>query len=141
MRMRAERARGLFEAARVARLGTVGSDGEPHLVPVTFALDGDTVATAVDHKPKTTMDLRRLRDIRANPHVCLLADHYEDDDWTRLWWVRADGRARIVEDTDERALPVEWLVEKYVQYRERPPAGPVILIRIDRWSGWSYGPE
>jgi PPOX class probable F420-dependent enzyme len=121
----------------VARLATVGENGSPHLVPVTFAVDDDTVVTAVDRKPKTTTDLRRLRHIRANPRVCLLVDHYEDD-WTRLWWVRADGRAAIVDDADERASAVEPLIGKYAQYRDQPPTGPAILIQIDRWSGWSY---
>ncbi|MEV4296793.1 TIGR03668 family PPOX class F420-dependent oxidoreductase [Microbispora rosea] len=137
-----ERARELFSAARVARLATAGAEGAPRLVPVTFALlrDGGkgTVVTAVDHKPKATTDLRRLRDIRDDPRVCLLADHYEDD-WERLWWVRADGHARVVEGGDERERAVAWLVRKYAQYRERPPAGPAILVRVERWSGWSYG--
>ncbi|MGI5153882.1 TIGR03668 family PPOX class F420-dependent oxidoreductase [Microbispora sp. CA-102843] len=142
------RARELFADARVARLATAGAGGAPRLVPVTFALvvgdevvrgdDEGTVVTAVDHKPKATTDLRRLRDIRDNPRVCLLADHYEDD-WERLWWVRADGHARVVEGGDERERAVAWLVRKYAQYRERPPAGPAILIRVDRWSGWSSG--
>ncbi|WP_328855164.1 TIGR03668 family PPOX class F420-dependent oxidoreductase [Microbispora hainanensis] len=142
MRVPEERARKLFEQARVARLATVGAGGAPRLVPVTFAVlpDGEkgTVVTAVDHKPKTTTDLRRLRDIRGNPRVCLLADHYEDD-WERLWWVRADGHARVVEGGDERERAVAWLVRKYAQYRDRPPAGPAILVRVERWSGWSYG--
>ncbi|MBE3010698.1 TIGR03668 family PPOX class F420-dependent oxidoreductase [Microbispora sp. NEAU-D428] len=136
------RARELFAAARVARLATAGAEGAPRLVPVTFAVlrDGekDTVVTAVDHKPKATTDLRRLRDIRDNPRVCLLADHYEDD-WERLWWVRADGHAHVVEGGAERERAVAWLVRKYAQYRERPPAGPAILVRVERWSGWSYG--
>ncbi|GLX08388.1 TIGR03668 family PPOX class F420-dependent oxidoreductase [Microbispora sp. NBRC 16548] len=136
------RARELFAAAPVARLATAAVGGAPRLVPVTFAVlrDGekDTVVTAVDHKPKATTDLRRLRDIRDDPRVCLLADHYEDD-WERLWWVRADGHARVVEGGDERERAVAWLVRKYAQYRERPPAGPAILVRVERWSGWSYG--
>ncbi|WP_432934682.1 TIGR03668 family PPOX class F420-dependent oxidoreductase [Microbispora sp. CA-135349] len=99
-----------------------------------------TVVTAVDHKPKSTTDLRRLRDIRDNPRVCLLADHYEDD-WERLWWVRADGHARVVEGGPEREQAVAWLVRRYAQYRERPPAGPAVLVRVDRWSGWSYAAE
>ncbi|MEV7805230.1 TIGR03668 family PPOX class F420-dependent oxidoreductase [Microbispora sp. NPDC088329] len=99
-----------------------------------------TVVTAVDHKPKSATDLRRLRDIRDNPRVCLLADHYEDD-WERLWWVRADGHARVVEGGPERERAVAWLVRKYAQYRERPPAGPAILVRVERWSGWSYAAE
>ncbi|MBP2708137.1 TIGR03668 family PPOX class F420-dependent oxidoreductase [Microbispora sp. RL4-1S] len=139
--MPAERARELFAAVRVARLATASRDGVPRLVPVTFAFADEaglgTIVTAVDHKPKSTSDLRRLRDIAANPAVCLLADHYEDD-WERLWWARADGRARVVETGEDRDLAVERLVNRYAQYRERPPAGPAILVRVDRWSGWSY---
>ncbi|KAA9373720.1 TIGR03668 family PPOX class F420-dependent oxidoreductase [Microbispora cellulosiformans] len=139
------RARELFAAARVARLATAGAEGAPRLVPVTFATayasevtgSRDVVVTAVDHKPKSTADLRRLRDIRDDPRVCLLADHYEED-WERLWWVRADGRARVVESGPARDRAVAWLAAKYAQYRERPPAGPAILVEIDRWSGWSY---
>ena len=72
-------ARVRFAGARVARLATTGSDGQPHLVPITFAVDGDLICTAVDYKPKTTPNLRRLRNIQQNPRVALLADHYADD--------------------------------------------------------------
>ncbi|MFI0419873.1 TIGR03668 family PPOX class F420-dependent oxidoreductase [Spongiactinospora sp. 9N601] len=127
------RARELFAAARVARLATVRPDGSPRLVPVTFAVRGDLVVTAVDHKPKTTTALRRLTDIEARPRVCLLADHYDDGDWTRLWWARADGHARVAHDG---APETEWLAEKYPQYRDHPPRGPAVLITVDHWSGW-----
>ena len=120
-----------FAAARVARLATVSADGTPHLVPVTFAVDGDTVVIAVDHKPKRTTDLKRLRNIAAQPRVSLLADHY-DEDWDLLWWVRADGRARVA-DTG----PVDLLVAKYPQYTGRVPAGPVIVVEIEVWRGWA----
>nr|WP_113699642.1 TIGR03668 family PPOX class F420-dependent oxidoreductase [Nonomuraea lactucae] len=136
--MEVERARRLFRGERVARLGTVSGDGTPHLVPVTFAVDGDRVVMAVDHKPKTTTELRRLRDIRENPRVTLLVDHYEDVDWTRLWWVRADGHAWVVEAGPEREAALESLAGKYGQYRGRRPAGPVILVDVHRWSGWAY---
>lgn len=131
-------ARARFAAARVARLATVG-DGRPHLVPVTFALRGDMLAIAVDHKPKRTTELRRLRNVEANPRVSLLADHY-DEDWTRLWWVRADGTARVLR-ADGRAEPVGWLVAKYPQYAGRPPAGPVILVEVTGWRGWTAAGE
>lgn len=124
-------ARSRFAAARVARLATVSGDGTPHLVPVTFAVDGATVVIAVDHKPKRSTDLKRLRNIAADPRVSLLADHY-DEDWGRLWWVRADGRARVA-DTG----PVDLLVAKYPQYAGRPPAGPVITVEIEKWRGWA----
>ncbi|WP_329084562.1 MULTISPECIES: TIGR03668 family PPOX class F420-dependent oxidoreductase [unclassified Streptosporangium] len=135
--MRDDEARRRMAGERVARLATVSGDGTPHLVPVTFAVDGDRVMTAIDHKPKTTTDLRRLRDIRENARVCVLADHY-DDDWTRLWWVRADGEATVLDTGAVRAAAITALAGRYSQYRERAPEGPVILIEVTRWSGWSY---
>ncbi|MFC0438614.1 TIGR03668 family PPOX class F420-dependent oxidoreductase [Kutzneria buriramensis] len=125
-----------FARARVARLATVDKDGRPHLVPVTFAVHGDVIVIAVDHKPKTTTNLRRLRNIRENDQVSLLADHY-DEDWRKLWWVRVDGTARILVDEAERTEPVAWLCAKYEQYRERPPTGPVIRIVARNVVNWS----
>ncbi|MFI9590081.1 TIGR03668 family PPOX class F420-dependent oxidoreductase [Nonomuraea sp. NPDC052265] len=141
--MDAGRARSLFAGARVARLATADAGGVPRLVPVTFAVLGDVVVSAVDHKPKSTYDLRRLRDIRANPRVSLLADHYEDD-WTRLWWARADGTATVHEgghaDGHEggHEAALRALAGKYEQYRSRPPEGPLIVVAVSRWSGWAY---
>jgi PPOX class probable F420-dependent enzyme len=129
-------ARARFGRERVARLATAGGDGAPHLVPVVFAVTGDRVVTAIDHKPKTTAGLRRLRNIRERPQVCLLADHY-DEDWARLWWVRADGLARVVEEGPEREAALDALAAKYRHYRERRPAGPVIVVDVTRWTGWS----
>ncbi|WP_066365548.1 TIGR03668 family PPOX class F420-dependent oxidoreductase [Herbidospora mongoliensis] len=111
----------------MARLATCG----PHVVPVTFALEGDVIVTAVDHKPKTTRRLRRLDNIAADPRVSLLVDHYEEN-WEKLWWVRADGAARVVDE-----WPSEVLVAKYPQYREMPPDGPFIVIDVHLWRGWS----
>jgi len=139
MRMPEDEARTRFGVGRIARLATAGADGRLHLVPVTFALHGDIVATAIDHKPKSTPDLRRLRNIREHPSVCLLADHYAED-WSRLWWARADGLARIVTDPAECAAPLAWLAAKYPQYQAQPPAGPVILVTIDHWTGWQASP-
>jgi PPOX class probable F420-dependent enzyme len=130
-------ARERFAAARVARLATAGADGRPHVVPVVFALEGDTAYHAVDHKPKRTRALRRLANIEANPRVSLLVDAYDDADWERLWWVRADGSARILEPDDAEALrAVELLAERYAQYRSRRPDGPVVAVDVERWSGW-----
>lgn len=128
-----------FAAQPVARMARLASDGTPRVVPISFAVLGDRVVTAVDHKPKTTTDLARLRDIRRDPAVSLLADHYEDD-WTRLWWVRADGRAAIAEDTGCREEALDALAAKYAQYREHRPGGPVIVVEVTRWSEWSATP-
>ena len=132
-------ARRLLGTARVARLATVGEHGQPHVVPVTFAADGDHIYSAVDAKPKTTRALARLRHIRADPRVALLADHYAED-WTALWWVRADGDAAILAGPAAIEGPVRLLAKRYPQYRDLPPAGPVIAIRVSRWTGWAAVP-
>ncbi len=114
----------------------MGESGKPHIVPFTFAVLDDVIYSAVDAKPKSTSNLRRLANIRTNPDVAVLADHYEDD-WSRLWWARADGRASVIEDPDAMARPIELLVARYTQYAASPPGGPVIVIEVDRWTGWS----
>jgi PPOX class probable F420-dependent enzyme len=132
-----EEARARFAAARVARLATADASGRPHVVPLVFAVDGDTVLSAVDAKPKRTTALRRLANVEANPQVALLADHYDDADWDALWWVRADGTGRVVQpDAPDAARAVELLRARYPQYRARPPAGPVLVVDVRRWSGW-----
>ncbi|MEU4450111.1 TIGR03668 family PPOX class F420-dependent oxidoreductase [Nocardioides sp. NPDC023903] len=131
MRHEEQWARERFAGARVARLATVSADAAPRIVPIVFALVGDVIITAVDHKPKSTTRLRRLEDIAANPAVSLLVDAY-DDDWSQLWWARADGVARVHATHD-----LAPLVAKYADYREQPPTGPVIVIEVTRWSSWS----
>jgi PPOX class probable F420-dependent enzyme len=130
-------ARSRFAAARVARLATVRPDGSPHLVPVVFALDGSTVVFAVDDKPKGTRELQRLANIRADPRVSVLVDHY-DEDWPSVWWVRADGRARVVDAGPALDRAVALLAKKYPQYEASPPPGPAVLIHIETWRWWSY---
>jgi len=131
--MSPDEARERFATARVARLATADAAGKPHVVPLVFALDGDTIYSAVDPKPKRTHDLKRLRNVAANPQVALLADHYVDDDWDVLWWVRADGVGRVL-DASERAVGL--LRERYAQYADAAPDGPVLAIDVRRWSGW-----
>ena len=126
-----------FAAARVARLATAGKDGQPHIVPVTFALSGETIVTAIDQKPKSSTSLRRLSNIAENSRVSLLVDHYADD-WAQLWWVRVDGAARAVDDDDVRQSAIRALATKYAQYADDPPRGPVIEIEVRSWRGWSY---
>ncbi|MEI7054204.1 TIGR03668 family PPOX class F420-dependent oxidoreductase [Nocardioides sp. CCNWLW239] len=131
MRHEEQWVRDRFAGARVARLATVSAAGTPRIVPVVFALADDAILTAVDHKPKSTTRLRRLEDIAANPAVSLLVDEYADD-WSQLWWARADGVARVHPTYD-----IAPLVAKYTDYRAQPPTGPVIVIEVARWSGWS----
>lgn len=144
-------ARSRFAVAPVARMATVRPDGGPHVVPVTFALlhdgtgDGDAdegadqIVFAVDHKPKSTVHLQRLANLEAEPRVSFLVDRY-DDDWTTLWWVRADGLARLLDDatdTDDLETALDALAAKYRQYRDMRPAGPVVCTRITRWVEWT----
>jgi PPOX class probable F420-dependent enzyme len=126
-----------FATARVAHLATVNANGHPHLIPVTFALAMATVYIAIDHKPKTTRELRRIRNIRTNPAVTLLVDHY-DDQWTNLWWARADGTATILDAPATMRKPIDLLVAKYPQYQAVRPEGPVIAVEVHKWADWSY---
>ncbi|WP_034262824.1 TIGR03668 family PPOX class F420-dependent oxidoreductase [Actinospica robiniae] len=137
MKLSENTSRELFAAARSACLGTVDAADAPHLVPITFAVDADRVYFAVDAKPKSSPHLKRLDNIRRHSAVCLLADHY-DADWTRLWWVRADGVARILTEEEDRAAPIRLLIAKYPQYEQPPPQGPVVEIEVARWSGWAF---
>jgi PPOX class probable F420-dependent enzyme len=122
----------------VARLATRSAGGDVDLVPITFALiDPDTLVTAVDHKPKTTRRLRRLDNIAADPRVTVLADHYDDADWSALWWVRGRGRATLVDRGDGFDRAVDALVDRYAQYAEHRPEGPAIVVEITAWRGWT----
>jgi PPOX class probable F420-dependent enzyme len=134
-------ARERFAAARVARLATVRPDGRPHLVPVTFALAGDVVWSAVDEKPKSTRALQRLANIAAHPAVSVLVDHY-DEDWSALWWVRADGIASVVDvdGSPEVRTVLDALVAKYPQYAA-PPPGPLVRVEVTRWRTWAARPS
>lgn len=134
--MEEDRMRSELQLARVARLATVDGAGKPQLVPVVFAVDGDSVVTAVDHKPKRTKQLKRLSNISTNPGVSLLVDHYEDD-WSQLWWVRVDGMAIVIETGERWEWAVARLADKYPQYRGEPPTGAVIDVTIKRISGWA----
>jgi PPOX class probable F420-dependent enzyme len=132
-------AEGSFSASDVAVLATVGSDSVPHVVPVVFAVssgtEGAKIYTAVDAKRKTTHRLRRLANIAANPQVSLLVEHY-DDDWTQLWWVRADGVAEIHDTGEEMAVGYALLRRKYRQYDRIALDGPVVKVDVQHWSSW-----
>jgi PPOX class probable F420-dependent enzyme len=124
-----------FAQAPVARLATITPGGMPHLVPVVFALSDDVVYTAIDAKRKTTQRLRRLANIESSPWVSLLVDHYADD-WTQLWWVRADGVASIHHDGAAMRTGYQLLRAKYAQYQSVPLNGPVIAVAVRRWASW-----
>ncbi len=123
--------------SRVARLATLDADGRPHLVPITFVLAGETLYSAVDAKPKRSQTLRRIENARHRPNVTVLVDHYEDEDWTRLWWVRLRGRARVLDGGEEAERALTLLAAKHDQYRHAPPGLPVLAIDIDEWRGWA----
>jgi PPOX class probable F420-dependent enzyme len=101
-----------------------------------FAIDGDTLYSAVDRKPKRSQVLRRIENARARPDVTILVDHYEED-WPRLWWIRLRGRARVLDDGDERAHALALLGAKYEQYRAEPPDGAVLAVDVTEVREWS----
>jgi PPOX class probable F420-dependent enzyme len=133
--MNGTRMRERVAAARVGRLATVTVDNRPHLVPCCFALDAETIYSAVDAKPKTTLALRRLANIANNPSASLLVDEYAED-WSTLWWVRVDGLARIADDPTERARALDLLGAKYRQYTDAPPPGDVLALDVTAWRAW-----
>lgn len=133
-------ARQLLAEARVARLATHGAHG-PLIVPICFVLDGDTLYSVVDEKPKRTRALRRLAEVRRDPAVAVLADHWSED-WSQLWWVRADGQARVLEpasreDTPERERATAMLRSRYPQYATHALDGPVLAVEVAAWRWWS----
>jgi PPOX class probable F420-dependent enzyme len=125
-----------FASSPVARLSTVRPDGGPHVVPIVFALAGDTVFSAVDAKPKRSQNLQRLANVRTNPRCALLVDHY-DDDWHRLWWVRADGTGKVLDAPPVEHPGIQALVQRFPQYRDEPPSGPLLVVTVHRWTGWT----
>ena len=127
-------ARSHFIETRVAHLATSGPRG-PHVVPITFAVEGDTIVTAIDAKPKRGGPLRRIGNIEADPRVAVLVDAY-DEDWNRLWWARADGQATVIGSGASWDHAIALLRARYAQYRDSPIDGPAILIRVERWTGW-----
>lgn len=122
--------------ARVAYLATVRSDGTPHVVPVVFAVDGDRIYAIADAKPKRGPNLLRHRNIASNPAVSLLVDEYREP-WSGIWWVRADGQARIVEHGPERETAIRLLRAKYPDYATwTTPFGAAMVMRVTRVSSW-----
>jgi PPOX class probable F420-dependent enzyme len=135
-----DEARRRLAAARIARLATVRADGRPHIVPIVFAFDGEVVRTIADPKPKDSLDLLRHRNIAANPAVSVLVDEYEES-WQRIWWVRADGEGRVVEEGPERDEAIRQLQAKYPQYAEwSEPFGAATIIRVARITSWTLRP-
>jgi len=116
-------------------LGTVDPDRGTHLVPVVFAFSGDELVVPIDSvKPKETRQLRRISNLRSDARATLVVDH-RSDDWTKLWWVRADlGFLGMEDDTDGWA---SRLANKYPQYREAGTVGSLLLFTIQSLSGWA----
>ncbi len=123
---------------RVARLATVDASGQPHVIPIVFATDGRCVYTPLDEKPKRVEahQLKRARNIRANPRVAVVVDEY-DEEWTRLAWVLISGTAEISEPEERHAIGVRLLQEKYLQYRSMSLEGrPIIVVTPTGVSSW-----
>jgi PPOX class probable F420-dependent enzyme len=124
----------------VARLATTDPDGRPHLVPIVFVVDGTTLYSAVDRKPKRSQRLRRIENVRVRPDVTVLVDHYEDD-WGRLWWIRLRGLGRVLDDGAERERALDLLAAKYPQYRTERPDGAVLAVDVTEVRDWSAAPR
>lgn len=129
----------LLTAAPVGRLATADAAGRPHVIPVCFACDGRRIYSALDAKPKRgrLADLRRVRNIRANPQASLVIDHYEAD-WSRLWYLLVSGTAELIAAGDEHSTALALLRAKYPQYRAMAlDDNPIIRITPQRAVGWA----
>jgi PPOX class probable F420-dependent enzyme len=126
----------LLDRARVARLGLLDDDGGPRVLPVTYALAGEAIVTAIDHKRKGVPPerLARVRWLRARPRAALTVDHYEDD-WSQLCWVQAIGPVRILDAADAPDA-LAALTARYAEYRDRTPSGPILSLSPDRLVWW-----
>jgi PPOX class probable F420-dependent enzyme len=137
MELNEDEARMRFARVPIVRLATSNAVGQPHIVATTFVVAHGLIFSAIDNKPKRSRNLKRLRNIQTNPRVSVLADHYEDD-WSQLWWTRADGTAIVIESEQDMVEPIRLLGEKYWHYRKDRPEGPVIAVTVDRWTGWAH---
>jgi PPOX class probable F420-dependent enzyme len=126
----------LIESARVATLGTVRSDGSPHLVPCVFAPADPLVYVPVDAKPKRSRALSRLTNLQRDPRAVLLVQGW-DEDWSRLWWVRLDAHARVLDSAPDMEGPRQLLLGRYTQYTSPEQLHPIIELRVDSWAGWA----
>jgi PPOX class probable F420-dependent enzyme len=124
----------LLETTRVGRLGLVDGEGAPRVLPVTFAVAEGRIWSAIDQKPKRTDEPARLRFLRRDPRAALTVDRYSDD-WEELAWVQVLGSVRIL-DASEGAAGLAALREKYEQYREKTPPGPVLALEPERYLWW-----
>ena len=121
--------------ARVARLATIDPDGRPHLVPIVFVLDGQSLYSAVDAKPKRSRKLRRVANARERSAVTVLVDHYEDD-WGRLWWVSFRGRGGCSIREWRLSGPSGCSPTSTSSTGASVPAARVLAIDILEWRSW-----
>ncbi|MGZ4182434.1 MAG: pyridoxamine 5'-phosphate oxidase family protein [Solirubrobacteraceae bacterium] len=126
----------MLASSRVGRLGLLDDDGAPRVLPVTYAITGESLVTAVDQKPKRRSgeELARVRWLRARPTAALTVDHY-DDDWSALAWVQALGTVRVL-DAAGAPEAMAALAERYEPYRSDPPAGPLLVLEPERLLWW-----
>src|SRR6185295_467920 len=126
----------------VARMATSDALGQPAVIPICYVFDGDRIYVALDEKPKSVPDheLKRVRNIRANPRVAIVVDEYSED-WSKLVYVLISGVAEIIsfdENASEHRSAVELLRDKYPQYRSmKLDERPIISITPTRIKHWA----
>jgi PPOX class probable F420-dependent enzyme len=127
----------LLHGARVGHLGLLDDGGRPRVLPVTFAVVEGDVWSAIDDKPKRRAgaELARVRWLRARPASALTVDRY-DDDWSRLAWVQVLGLAAVLDAAGHEPV-LRALAARHPQYRDRPPAGPLLRLTPERALCWS----
>jgi PPOX class probable F420-dependent enzyme len=128
--------RRLLTLARYGCLATNGADGAPHLVPIVFVMQRDTVYIPVDSKPKRSRSLQRIRNLERDPEACILIFNWTED-WSQLWWIRLRGKYRAVADPAELERARLLLISKYPAYHDPTELDPVMAIDISSATSWS----
>ena len=136
--MLTDQVRGFLHHHRVARFATAEPSGQPHVVPICYAVSDNSVYFTIDKKPKQLTDkpLKRIRNLQNNPHVALVVDRYEDD-WTQLGWVMVQGEAALLDDGEEHTEAQRLLKARYPQLHGMQINDlPVIAVRIKHVVSW-----
>jgi len=126
-------------AQRVGHLATTNASGEPYVIPVCYAYDGERFYIAIDEKPKQPgRTLKRVRNITETGRAALVIDRYDDTNWSRLAWLLVRGKAAMLTPFDvDHPRVVALLRERYVQYEAmRLEGAALIAIAPQRISSW-----
>ena len=120
-------------------LCTANDERGTDAVPIVFAVVNEYLAFPIDTvKPKSSTQLRRIRNLESDPRATVLVQHWDKNDWSKLWWVRAELTWIHAPSTTDSISLEAALTAKYEQYSDQPFT-EIHMFRIERLTGWSAG--